>query len=187
MSALCSKSLGNTGFNIYILYNMFSQRLYNLNVLHEVIKYDIVKDVVTKTGKEETSASVPQKRSRMNSCPWKKMSSRRAQSPFKKLQKHSKTKNLRVNTQKGKEEQLNFACIHQAGTAKCQEWHSSARKSSLCQKVRVRWVTGFPSLLEGHIMKDFGFTLPRELAKLRCPVTAGNKDEGQRLPVSSTQ
>lgn len=69
MSALCSKSLGNTGFNIYILYNMFSQRLYNLNVLHEVIKYDIVKDVVTKTGKEETSASVPQKRSRMNSCP----------------------------------------------------------------------------------------------------------------------
>lgn len=34
-----------------------------------------------------------------------------------------------------------------------QEWNSSAGKSSFCQKARVWWVIGFPSLL-GHCMKD---------------------------------
>lgn len=50
MSALCSKGLGNTELNIYFLYILFSQSLYNLNVLHVVIKCDIFKNDVTKMG-----------------------------------------------------------------------------------------------------------------------------------------
>ena len=44
MSVLCSKSLGNTEFNIYLLYHLVSQRL------HEVIKCDTFKSDVTKMG-----------------------------------------------------------------------------------------------------------------------------------------
>lgn len=50
MSALCSKGLGNTELNIHFLYILFSQSLYNLNVLHVVIKCDIFKNDVTKMG-----------------------------------------------------------------------------------------------------------------------------------------
>ena len=44
MSVLCSKSLGNTEFNIYLLYHKVSQRL------HEVINCDTFKNDVTKMG-----------------------------------------------------------------------------------------------------------------------------------------
>ena len=44
MTVLCSKSLGNIEFNVYLLYHMISQRL------HEVIKCDIFKNDVTKMG-----------------------------------------------------------------------------------------------------------------------------------------
>lgn len=50
MSALSSKGLGNIELNIYFLYILFSQSLYNLNVLHVVIKCDIFKNDVTKMG-----------------------------------------------------------------------------------------------------------------------------------------
>ena len=53
----------------------------------------------------------PNKAQQLNSYPWAKTALREFRSSLKKLWQHSGTKNLRIIRQKGKKEQLHFACI----------------------------------------------------------------------------
>ena len=133
---------------------------------------------MTIVAEQETPPSSPRQRPTIRQLSTNKNGSERVQSPLKKLQQHSRTKHLRITTQKRKEEQNHVACIIPSPrrTLLSTRRELPSLKSSPCWE---RESESFISCL-GHCTRDSLWSHPtQKLKKLRHIEIARDKEEKQ--------